>query len=206
MTERGRDYFNGLAERWDDIRAADGGKIAGLVGLAGLRAGAAVLDAGCGTGVLIPYLRAAVGETGRITAVDYAANMIARAQEKFGGYENVSLVTGDIRTFAPEACFDAVFCFNFFPHVADKPAFVAKVRGMLREGGALIIMHDMSRRAVNAIHKGNDVVHGDRLPAGEAVAAMQAVAGYEVRLVIDDEERYFIKAVKTAQRDGNDGL
>lgn len=199
MTERGRDYFNGLAERWDDMRAADGGKIAGLVGLAGLRAGDAVLDAGCGTGVLIPYLRAAVGETGRITAVDYAANMIARAREKFGVYENVALVTGDIRTYAPETCFDAVFCFNFFPHIADKPAFAGQVRRMLRDGGALIIMHDKSRRAVNAIHKGSDVVRDDRLPEGEAVAAMLAAAGYGVRMVIDDEEKYFIKAVKMGE-------
>jgi ubiquinone/menaquinone biosynthesis C-methylase UbiE len=195
MSERGKDFFNGLAERWDDMRAADDKKIAGLVSLAGLNAGDAVLDIGCGTGVLLPHLLASVGDGGKVTAIDFAENMVARAQAKFGQRDNVTYVAGDIWSFQPETVYDAAFCFNFFPHAADKPRFVARIKSLLRGGGSLIIMHDLSRTAVNAIHKSSRVVTADRLPGGAAVADMLTIAGYEVREVIDDAEKYFIKAM-----------
>lgn len=201
MSERGKDFFNELAGRWDDLRAADGEKIAGLVGLAGLRAGDEILDVGCGTGVLLPWLLAAAGSTGRVTAVDFAENMVARAREKVGQRENITYVVGDIWFFEPAGAYDAIFCFNFFPHVGDKPGFLAKMAGFLKERGSIVIMHDMSRAAVNVIHAGSRVVTDDRLPAGVVVADMLAAAGYEVRQVIDDNERYFIKAGKTMSRD-----
>ncbi len=200
MSERGKDFFNGLAERWDDMRAADNKKIAGLVRLAGIKPGETVIDIGCGTGVLLPHLLAAVGETGRVTAIDFADNMIAKARAKIGHRDNVACLAGDIWSFEPKAFYDAAFCFNFFPHAGDKPRFVARMRSLLNPGGALIIMHDMSRAAVNAIHQSSRVVTEDRLPEGAAVADMLIGAGYEVREVIDDEEKYFIKAFSPVER------
>ncbi len=201
MSEREKSFFNDLAERWDDVRAADDQKIAGLVRLAGLEPEAAVLDIGCGTGVLLPHLLAAVGEAGRVTAIDFAENMVAKARAKIGRRDNISCIAGDIWSFEPGTVYDAAFCFNFFPHAGDKPRFVARMRGLLRPGGSLIIMHDMSRAAVNAIHKSSRVVTEDRLPAGATVAAMLIAAGYEVQEVIDDEEKYFVKAVSPVERE-----
>jgi ubiquinone/menaquinone biosynthesis C-methylase UbiE len=200
MSEREKNFFNELAERWDDLRAADDSKVAGLVRMAGLKPGNAVLDVGCGTGVLLPHLLATVGETGKITAIDFAENMVDRARAKVGRRDNVTFVVGDIWSFWPECVYDSVFCFNFFPHAVDKPAFVARVLDLLKEGGSLVIMHDMSRAAVNAIHQGSRVVTEDRLPEGTSVAHMLLEAGYEVQRVIDDEEKYFVKAMKPTRR------
>ena len=202
MSERGKSFFNDLAERWDDTRAADDQKIAGLVSLAGPQPGETVLDIGCGTGVLLPHLLAAVGEAGRVTAIDFAENMVAKARAKIGRRDNITYIAGDIWSFEPEALYDAAFCFNFFPHAADKPRFVARMRSLLRPGGSLIIMHDMSRAAVNAIHKSSRVVTEDRLPEGAAVADMLIAAGYEVQGVIDDEEKYFVKGLNPVERNG----
>lgn len=201
MGEREKTLFNELAARWDDLRAADDNKIADLVRMAGLDAGDAVLDVGCGTGVLLPHLLAAVGETGRVTAIDFAENMINRAKAKIGRRDNIAFVVGDIWSFRPECVYDTVFCFNFFPHADDKPVFVARILDLLKECGSFVIMHDMPRAAVNAIHQDSRVVTEDRLPDGTTVAWTLLEAGYEVQQVIDDEEKYFLKAVKPMIRD-----
>ena len=91
--------------------------------------------------------------------------------------------------------FDKIICFNFFPHAADKPAFLVKMRNLLASNGVLVIMHDISRDTVNGIHKGCDVVKNDRLPEGKKTAKLLEDWGYMVTTIIDNDEMYFIKAV-----------
>jgi demethylmenaquinone methyltransferase/2-methoxy-6-polyprenyl-1,4-benzoquinol methylase len=191
---RGQEFFNRLAERWDDLRAPDAGKLAALVEMTGIKAGSRILDVGCGTGVLLPYLKAAAGQSGEIIALDFAANMVARAEEKHRQLEGITYLAGDIYDFRCERRFDTIVCLNFFPHAHDKPAFLLNLRALLREGGTLAIMHDMSRAEVNAIHETNETVRNDRLPSGETVADMLRHAGYAVERVEDNDDWYFIKS------------
>lgn len=199
MSEREKEFFNELAARWDDLRAPDAAKIAALVELAGVSAGEKVLDVGCGTGVLAPFLKAAVGDAGRVTAIDFAATMVARAREKHGHLAGVEFAAEDIWRHAPAAPYDRIICFNFFPHAGDKAGFAARMRTLLKEGGVLVIMHDMSRAAVNAIHAGSKVVSEDRLPEGMAVAALLTAAGYDVDTVLDGTDRYLVRAAKAGR-------
>lgn len=188
-------FFNSVAERWDDTRSPNPDKLELLVNMAGVISGEHVLDVGCGTGVLSPFLKKAVGDTGRITAIDFAAEMIARAAEKNKNLAGVCYIIGDITTFRPEVCFDKIICLNFFPHIADKPAFMRNMKTMLASGGSLIIMHDISRSAVNAVHGSSAAVKRDVLPTAGAVVAMLHEAGYSVGAVHDNDELYFVKAV-----------
>jgi demethylmenaquinone methyltransferase/2-methoxy-6-polyprenyl-1,4-benzoquinol methylase len=59
----------------------------------GLAPGMAVLDVGCGTGLSLPLLRAAVGERGRVYAFDHSPQMLAQARERVAraGWSNVRL-------------------------------------------------------------------------------------------------------------------
>jgi cyclopropane fatty-acyl-phospholipid synthase-like methyltransferase len=193
---KGQQYFDQLAEQWDELRAADPAKIRLLVTMAGFDAGDRVLDIGCGTGVLVPYVKEAIGETGRITAVDFSDNMIARAREIYKDIKGSLFLAADIMEFQQEETFDKIVCLNFFPHVSDKQSFLIKLRGMLTEDGSLVIMHDISRDTVNEIHEGSDVVRNDRLPPGEKTADMLQNLNYLVLEVVDNDEMYFIKACR----------
>ena len=55
-------YFENYADTWDRDRKENPEKLQFLLNLARIQAGASVLDAGCGTGVLLPYISRAVGE------------------------------------------------------------------------------------------------------------------------------------------------
>lgn len=196
MGEKEQQFFNQLAAQWDDIRCSNDTIITALVALVGFRAGDRVLDVGCGTGVLVPYVKKAVGASGIITAVDFAGNMIARAIEKYKDMPGIKFIVADIMEYEAEDNFDKIVCFNFFPHVHDKPVFLRKMAGMLTSGGALVIMHDMPRNAVNAIHGDCHAVQNDHLPKGEKTAMLLAEAGLRVATVIDNDRMYFVKAIR----------
>ncbi|HEY3424625.1 MAG TPA: class I SAM-dependent methyltransferase [Negativicutes bacterium] len=189
-------FFDSIAEQWDTTRALNKVIISKLVGMIGLTPGGKVLDAGSGTGVLLPFIKEAVGNEGHITAVDFSANMLARAREKYGGSGGITFIVSDIMQFTTDSRFDTVICFNFFPHIKDKHLFFQHMYKLLAAGGILTIMHDISREKVNAIHQGSAAVKDDRLPSGEAVTAWLTAAGYNVVKVIDAADCYFIKAVK----------
>lgn len=193
---REQQFFDQLAERWDELRDVNDSKLAHLVEMIDINPGDRILDIGCGTGVLVPYIKKAVGDAGRITAVDFSVNMIAKAKEKHRGMKGVHFLAADIMDFHYDETFNKIICLNFFPHVRDKQAFLLKLRGMLAEDGCLVIMHDISRSAVNGIHEDCDVVKNDRLPPGEKTAELLGELSYLAIEVIDNDEMYFIRACK----------
>ncbi|QDR79062.1 class I SAM-dependent methyltransferase [Sporomusa termitida] len=190
-------FFDRIAGQWDATRAADAGKIGKLVELIGIAPGSRVLDAGSGTGVLLPYIHKVVGNEGQITAVDFSANMLQQAKTKYAALRNIEFVVADIMNFSTAPGFDHVICFNFFPHVKNKSLFLQHIRNALNSGGMLTIMHDLSRQQVNAVHQASAAVKEDRLACGETVSQWLTGAGYEVICRIDDSDCYFIKARKT---------
>ena len=197
MDDKERQFFNRIAAQWDDCRAVVPPVIESLLAKAGLQEGDRVLDVGCGTGVLIPYVKKAIGAAGLITAVDFAANMIALAAKKHKDCDGVDFLTVDIMDYQPAWRFDKIICFNFFPHVGDKPAFLQKMADILSAGGAFVVMHDIPRTKVNAIHSGAATVRHDCLPTGAKTALLLTQAGLQVTDVVDNDKVYFVKAVRS---------
>jgi ubiquinone/menaquinone biosynthesis C-methylase UbiE len=191
-----QEFFDTIASQWDETRAPDDRKISQLVDLIGLNPGARVLDAGSGTGVLLPFLKQVIGPEGTITAVDFSSKMLAIAKEKHDRLGGIEFAAADIMHYSAGQAFDAVICFNFFPHIKDKPLFLAKMRAMLQSGGMLVIMHDISREQVNAIHQGSTAVKDDRLAPAAMVTELFTAAGFEVQKAIDAEDRYLLKGIK----------
>jgi ubiquinone/menaquinone biosynthesis C-methylase UbiE len=97
------------------------------------RADLDIIDVGCGAGWLCPSLT----PFGRVTGTDFSANVLARAQAKM---PEVVFVPGDFMQLPlDDAAYDAVITLEVLAHVADQPAFVAKLARILRPDGMLIL-------------------------------------------------------------------
>ena len=107
----------------------------------GLAGGESVLEIGCGTGALTLPLAAAVGEHGRVVAVDISEPMLGAARQKIGerGLRNVTLLSGDAQVFAFEwAAFDLATSRMGVMFFADPAAAFRNIAGALKPGGRLV--------------------------------------------------------------------
>lgn len=105
----------------------------------GLRSGATVLDIGCGTGLSLAALRAAVGAGGQVVGVEPSPEMLALAQARVAeqGWANVTLVESPAATAELPLQADAVL-FHFTHDVLRQPATLAHVLAHLRPGGQVV--------------------------------------------------------------------
>ncbi len=75
-----RKFFNDQAEHWDDTaRNNDPEKLRKMADRLGIDEDSCVLDVGTGTGVFIPYIAEKLNGGGKIISMDYAINMLLRA-------------------------------------------------------------------------------------------------------------------------------
>ena len=199
MQRNDREFFNALAESWDTTRAHDPARLRELTARTGIGPGDAVLDVGCGTGVLIPFLREYVGDSGCVLGIDIADNMVKIAADKFARFDNVAVRRADIMEFSTDCLFQHVTCLNFFSHIQDRPAFLRKVIGeWLAPEGFLHVFHDISRTRVNAIHGESKTVKKDRLPPCGEVGELFRAAGFIVEVCFETDESYFVRGRKPA--------
>jgi SAM-dependent methyltransferase len=112
-----------------------------LLGHLGLAGGESVLEIGCGTGALTLPLAEAVGEHGRVVAVDISEPMLGAARQKVGerGLRNVTLLSGDAQVFAFElGAFDLATSRMGVMFFADPAAAFRNIKSGLRPSGRLV--------------------------------------------------------------------
>jgi ubiquinone/menaquinone biosynthesis C-methylase UbiE len=104
--------------------------------------GSSILDAGCGTGVLLPRLADAVGPTGRVTGLDRSTSFLARAQarlDELGLGERVDLVHGDVTAMPfPDGAFDAVHTERVLMHLDEPDDAIRELIRVTRPGGTVL--------------------------------------------------------------------
>jgi SAM-dependent methyltransferase len=159
-------YLRTYAARVDDERTER--EALGAVVLAGVRAGADVLDAACGYGRHALVL----GREGyRVTGIDRSPVLLAEAQRRSGDAEWPRWVRGDLREPLPfaHAEFDAVLTLfsSFVGYYAeeDDVRFLGEARRVLRPGGALVL-ETMSRDRLMSGFRPKD---WERVPDGVVV-------------------------------------
>jgi SAM-dependent methyltransferase len=106
-----------------------------------LAGGESVLEIGCGTGAVTLPLARAVGEHGRIVAVDISEPMLGVARQRVAdsGMHNVTLLIGDAQVMALEqAAFDVATSRMGVMFFADPAAAFRNIHGALKPGGRLV--------------------------------------------------------------------
>lgn len=193
-----RDFFNRRACDWDlTIDEQTSERSRRLVLSLDILPGERVLDVGCGTGILIPWLLEAVGEEGSICAVDIAEEMLRIARRK-QWRPNLQYLRVDIADtpFLDES-FDLIVCHNCFPHITDKEGAVREMYRILRPGGRAVISHTESRESINARHRRiGGVVGGDMLPSESVMRRLFQRVGFAEINVRDESDGYLFKARK----------
>ena len=110
-----------------------------LLARLGVTGGENVLEIGCGTGALTVPLAAAVGDNGRLVAVDISEPMIGVARERVEerGLHNVKLLLGDAQVFEFEpAAFDLATSRMGVMFFANPTAAFRNIGGALKPGDA----------------------------------------------------------------------
>lgn len=167
-----------------------------LFTLVPLRPGERVLDAGCGSGVLVPMILERIGPEGLLWELDFAERMIEE-NRRTHREPNIRFLVADVARapLEPES-FDTVFCFSCFPHFDRKPEVVGALARALRPGGSLVISHFNSAEEINRHHESFPAVSHDHLPGPEAMKGMVVAAGLRVDEFIDEDGFYCLLARK----------
>jgi ubiquinone/menaquinone biosynthesis C-methylase UbiE len=115
--------------------------------------GESVLDAGCGTGLLLEQEALAVGSKGRAEGVDFSDAMLAHARGRCARLEHVRLQQGSIETLPFEdASFDAVSCTQTLLYVEDMDKALREIYRVLKPRGRIAIIEtDWSGAIINSL-------------------------------------------------------
>ncbi len=103
-----------------------------------LKLGDHVLDLGSGAGNDCFVARSIVGESGKVTGLDFTESMIVKANQNNQklGYSNVEFVQGDIEEMAlPDNSFDVVVSNCVLNLVPDKNKAFSEIMRVLKPGG-----------------------------------------------------------------------
>lgn len=113
----------------------------GLVRAAlGARPGERVLDLGCGPGFYCLELLQEVGPDGYVVGLDSSPQMLALAERRCQGHDNVELHEADATSLPVEdESFDAALTVQVLEYVADVPAALAELRRALRPEGRIVV-------------------------------------------------------------------
>ncbi len=207
-----RCFFDESAERWLDAWYKDpetgrydkhAKDFDRLFAILPLKPGDRVLDVGCGTGVLIPFILERIKAAGKLIELDFSQQMIAH-NRRFHEAQNIDFIVSDAEQ-APldEACCDVVICFSCFPHFHDKAMALGTLTRILKPQGTFVVAHFGSAEEINRHHESCRAVMHDHLPDETEVRALFQKAGLSIERFTDEAGFYCVLAAKKPQEDNH---
>lgn len=183
-------FFDTMAERWDAISTHNPDKIRTILQLIPLHEGAAILDVGCGTGILESYLLSYRPK--RIVAVDIAPQMIQKAKDKYAQVADMldfrCLDVMDLQ----EETFDYILIYSAYPHFMEPSKLIRHLYHLLNPDGRLIICHSESKEKINSHHARHapGALSNHLPPAREVANLMEPY--FQIEAVTDTEAIYLV--------------
>ncbi|MFD4208302.1 NAD-dependent epimerase/dehydratase family protein [Micromonospora tulbaghiae] len=98
-----------------------------------------VVDLGCGVGRLLPDL---ARRAKRVTGVDVAPGMVARARSRLTGVQNAEVLVGSVADVpVPSESVDVVLCLGVFEHISEahRVRALTEIARLLRPGGLALL-------------------------------------------------------------------
>ena len=136
---RRKESFDGVARLYDQYRTGYPDDVVdAVISLAGVSAGARVLEIGCGTGQLsVPLAQHGV----ELVAVELGPRLASRAAANLAGFPNARVEVSSFEDWPlPHQRFDAVVSASAF-HWVDPEIRSVKSAEALRPGGVVAILH-----------------------------------------------------------------
>ena len=128
--------------------------------------------------------------------MDFAINMLLKAQSKFASSEKLDYVCSEIEALnLGNAKFDAAVCYSTFPHFHDKPRALRNLFHLLKKDGTLFICHTASKETINDIHQNIPDFQDHLIPANEEMTRLLEEAGFS-QIKIEDHEDYYLVIAK----------
>jgi len=193
-----QEYFDQLAPTWHKELTQERREcLSNIVKELGIKPGYCVLDIGSGTGVLLPFLMAELGDEGKIVALDFSAEMLGQAKAKT--FQSiVDFAQADVITLPlADNSADLAICNSVFPHFNDKSRALREIARVLKNNGRLVICHTTSREMINQLHQSiGGTVANDLLPHEFQLRELIKQAGLRISYFEDGPKRYVVIAEK----------
>jgi ubiquinone/menaquinone biosynthesis C-methylase UbiE len=100
-----------------------------------LRPDEVIADIGAGTGY---FARRFARHAGKVYAVDIDARLLEKAKQGSANIETILAAPDDPRL--PEASLDTIFFADVWHHIANRPAYAAKLARALKPGGRVVMI------------------------------------------------------------------
>ncbi len=140
--------------------------------------GAKVADIGAGTGYFLPYLSAAVGNNGKVHALDVEQSLVDHMNKRILRQKLTNALSRLISVSDPglvNGSTDLILIVNTWHHIAGRMAYGAKLKNALTAGGKVAIV-DYTQESPMGPPKQH------RLSASEVVSELSA-AGFNATIL-----------------------
>jgi ubiquinone/menaquinone biosynthesis C-methylase UbiE len=120
-----------------DMRYAEEQEAKYKAALAGLNVAGAVLDAGCGTGLLFSHVAA---QAEAVVGVDVSMKLLLQAKERTKSFRNAHVVQADADHLPfRSACFAVVFAFTVLQNMPKPAETLTELKRAAKRNGAIVV-------------------------------------------------------------------
>jgi len=116
-----------------------------LIERSGIRQGMTVLDLGCGSGAFTTFLARAVGERGKVYAVDIQPAMLKQLEGKLARPENQDIKNIELKPASAynlpfeDRALDLVYMVTVLQEIPDRSRALREIKRVLKLGGILAV-------------------------------------------------------------------